>query len=106
MYMTPSTTSGVASNRVLELARLQLVDPRSSRFLTFSGVICVSSLCRWLYTPPEYVSQFCGSCFACRIRSKVTCARSVCSEATTSTSDQRATNHACRHCAPPFLETR
>ena len=43
VYMTPSTTSGVASNFSSERAWNTHC---SSRFFTLSGVICVSGLCR------------------------------------------------------------
>src|SRR3954471_23729402 len=75
VYMTPSTTSDVDSyfEPTSEGAR-DCRTHSSWRFFTFAGVIPVSGLCRWPLRLPEYVSQFCGSAFAFKSRSNVTCA--------------------------------
>src|SRR6185369_15802026 len=70
-YITPSTTSGVDSN----FSRDRAWNAHCNwRLPTLPGVICVNGLYLWLSVEPEYVSQFCGSLSACKIRSKVTCA--------------------------------
>src|ERR1043165_5484785 len=69
VYIVPSTTSGVTSCFSKDL---DWKTHFSSRSFAFAGVICVSCVWRWLMDEPEYVSQFCGSWFALRIRSKDT----------------------------------
>src|SRR5262245_17154779 len=69
VYIVPSTTIGVTWCRSSDR---DWNTHLSSRSRTFPGCIEVSKLCRWLIREPEYVSQFCGSRFDCRIRSNVT----------------------------------
>jgi hypothetical protein len=58
VYITPSTTSGVASNFSSDRA---CHTHCCCRFFALSAVICVSGLKRWFISVPEYDSQFCGS---------------------------------------------
>ncbi len=65
-YITPSTTSGVVSQGPNTwFCIIHLI----SRFLALDASICRSGLYRWLMYVPEYVSQFCGSSAARRMRS-------------------------------------
>jgi hypothetical protein len=50
VYMTPSTTSGVASNFSSDLA---CQTHCCCRFLALAAVICVSGLKRWFISVPE-----------------------------------------------------